>query len=96
MMYKMYADGIVWEIRFPCRFFLSDYTNMVLAPCHKGNQRKIGAKKLKCTLCQVQKVCVLVNIAIFIWIVLLAALSYPFAYPAVGVKVTAGEAEPMP
>ncbi len=41
-------------------------------------------------------VCVLVNIAIFIWIVLLAALSYPFAYPAVGVKVTAGEAEPMP
>ncbi len=51
---------------------------------------------LKCTLCQVQKVCVLVNIAIFIWIVLLAALSYPFAYPAVGVKVTAGEAEPMP
>ena len=52
--------------------------------------------QLKCTLCQVQKVCVLVNIAIFIWIVLLAALSYPFAYPAVGVKVTAGEAEPMP
>lgn len=52
--------------------------------------------KIKCTLCQVQKVCVLVNIAIFIWIVLLAALSYPFAYPAVGVKVTAGEAEPMP
>ena len=51
---------------------------------------------IKCTLCQVQKVCVLVNIAIFIWIVLLAALSYPFAYPAVGVKVTAGEAEPMP
>lgn len=51
---------------------------------------------VKCTLCQVQKVCVLVNIAIFIWIVLLAALSYPFAYPAVGVKVTAGEAEPMP
>ena len=54
------------------------------------------AAAIKCTLCQVQKVCVLVNIAIFIWIVLLAALSYPFAYPAVGVKVTTGEAEPMP
>lgn len=56
----------------------------------------VYAPDLKCTLCQVQKVCVLVNIAIFIWIVLLVALSYPFAYPAVGVKVTAGEAEPMP
>lgn len=51
---------------------------------------------LKCTLCQVQKVYVLVNIAIFIWIVLLAALSYPFAYPSAGVKATAGEANPMP
>ena len=59
-------------------------------------QLTIYEVKIKCTLCQVQKVCVLVNIAIFIWIVLLAALSYPFAYPAVGVKVTAGEAEPMP
>ena len=56
----------------------------------------MSCNKIKCTLCQVQKICVLVNIAIFIWIVLLAALSYPFAYPAVGVKVTAGEAEPMP
>ena len=44
MMYKMYVDGIVWEIRFSYRFFLSDHTNMVLASCHKGNQRKIGAK----------------------------------------------------
>ncbi len=44
MMYKMYVDGIVWKMRFPCRFFLSDHTNMVLAPCHKGNQGKIGAK----------------------------------------------------
>ncbi len=44
MMYKMYVDGIVWEIRFPCRFFLSDHTNMVLASYHKGNERKIGSK----------------------------------------------------
>ena len=65
---------------------------MVLHTFEKGKVPLL----LKCTLCQVQKVCVLVNIAIFIWIVLLAALSYPFAYPAVGVKVTAGEAEPMP
>lgn len=44
MMYKMYVDGIVWEIRFPCIFFRSDHTNMVLAPYHKGNERKIGSK----------------------------------------------------
>ncbi len=62
----------------------------------KRNSSIFTECRVKCTLCQVQKVCVLVNIAIFIWIVLLAALSYPFAYPAVGVKVTAGEAEPMP
>ena len=43
-MYKMYVDGIVWEIRFPCIFFRSDHTNMVLAPYHKGNERKIGSK----------------------------------------------------
>lgn len=70
-----------------------------MSACHSGRTfytKKYDQGDVKCTLCQVQKVCVLVNIAIFIWIVLLAALSYPFAYPAVGVKVTAGEAEPMP
>ena len=29
---------------YSIRFFPSDYTNMVLAPCHKGNQGKSGAK----------------------------------------------------
>lgn len=38
----------------------------------------------------------MVNIAMFTWIVLLAALGYPFAYPAGGVKATAGEAKPVP
>lgn len=75
---------------------IKDTVSRATCPDVDSYIEKNMTSNIKCTLCQVQKVCVLVNIAIFIWIVLLAALSYPFAYPAVGVKVTAGEAEPMP
>ena len=41
---KMYEYKFLFvvEMQYPIRFFLSDHTNMVLAPCHKGNQEENG------------------------------------------------------